>query len=515
MKIRIIDSQLVPAIRRPVDDVWTAFANHLITAFGDITQQNGFSSDDVDLVYCHHRLREIDEQILDSLVYNVPPAFLDAANLFGGKGEHSATNFLDERLQWKSAKDSPFLLLGYVGTGKTMFLDFYFYNHLPVTNSNILDAIVDFKTAPDNDVDFVMYMLTKLDECLADMHPASAGISRAILEGLYKNEVSAIRKSIESETIQTLEIDRLFALVLRSQAEKDVRTYGTFIGKKIEVIRKTGKQVWLVLDNIDQHFHCLHHRAFVNTVSIAHNWGCPLIIAMRYVTLHTPGARQTYDSFRPRRLKLSLPHIGEMLQKRIEFFKLLADPLLKRPLAWTKGALSVADLGTELQICANLMATPNFISKVLLPLSNYNLRRLLEILLSAFQSYFFFFDRFNNDRYIPNERTLFKRFVWAHLLKNNEYFDPSSRTDQDLFIVNVFENENPASLYNQIIRIWLLQVIMHFGRHVSLAKYIEYLQSMFSLEQHDVLTALRAFLEKDLIAVRNVLSPTFDDALLL
>lgn len=512
MKLRIIDTRLVPALRRPTDSTWDQFANHLITAFGDVTHQNGFSIEEVELVYCTHRMREIDEQILDSLVYNVPPAFVSLLQSEAQSKEKSAHSYFDGNLRWQAGRDSPFLLLGYVGTGKTTFLDHYFYVHLPKARKDIVFAFVDFKTAPDRENELVLHMIEQVDRCLSDLAPDLAGFNRNTLEVLYAEEVASIRACINAIELQELEIDRLFALVLRARGEKDIDRYARHIAKKIATIQESGRQLWVILDNIDQHYHSLHHNVFVNAVSIANGWKCPLIISMRYVTLHTPAARQAYDSYRPRRLKLSLPNVAEMIEKRVSYFKYLADPLLSVPLPSTAGTLKVSDLAKEIRDCAALIGSPEMLQKLLLPLANYNLRRFLEIVLSALQSYYFYFDRFNGERYLPNERIIWKRLMFANLLKNNDYFDPSSRNDQELFIVNLFENENQASPLNQTIRIRVLQCMLDFGRHISMSRLVERLNGILTIDQDDLWRAIRTFIEKELIAIKNTTSATFDDA---
>lgn len=514
MKLRIIDRELVPAFRKPVDAVWTTYANHLLTAFGDITQQNGFSPDDVELVYCPHRLRDIDERILDSLVYNVPPAFVDQDILLGRENDLTAATYFDTRIQWRASSDSPFLLLGYVGTGKTTFLDYYFSNHVPKTMDDIRGILVNFKTAPDKHDDLLIHMLDEVDRALSDIEPTLAGFGKGVLDQLYSTELAAMRENLQLPTMQQAQIDLLLARVIRAKGEKDIATYADYVGRKIRILKDRSIHIWIILDNIDQHFHCLHHESFVNAIAIVYKWGCPLIMSMRYVTLHTPAGRQTYDSFRPRRLKLSFPNLTDLIRRRIDFFKLLADPTLQHRLKWTGGTLAVADLAEEIKACTTLLSGNDFLKRILLPLSNYNLRRLLDILLVCFQSYYFFFDRFNKDRYLPTDVTLEKRFLFSHLLKNNDYYDPSSRNDQEQFILNLFENENPATAYNQLIRIRLLQVLMGFGRHISLPRYVNHVNAVFAYQQEDILQALRVFLEKELIALKNIVEPTFDDSIL-
>jgi hypothetical protein len=512
MKTRVIDKELVLANRKDVDPVWEVFANYLIRAFGDITTQSGVVSDEEgEMVYCHHRLRELDEHMLDSLVYNVPPAV--AQSPVDGHTDDAAVEFMDRRASWRSSPESPFLLLGYVGTGKTTFLDHYFNRHLRKRDPSVHGIIVDFKTAPDDDTDFVKYLLLQVDRQLADICPQFAGNTRELLGVLYDKEVTEIRATITNVELQSLEIDRIFALVLRAIHEVDSFKFAEFIERKIRHLTDSGKKLWIVLDNIDQHYHALHNRAFLQSVSIAHRWKCPLIIAMRYVTLVTPSARQAYDSYRPRRLKLSLPHPGKMIERRIEYFKLLADDIMERTTPWTNHVLRVSDLASDIHQCAALLTSHEFLTRHLLPLSNYNMRRLLEIVLSAFQSYYFFYDRFNNDRYLPKEPNVLKRFIYAHLLKNNEYYDPSHRNSEDQFILNMFDNENSSVPYNHTVRIRLLQCLIRFGRHISLARFYQYVQGMFSYDRLDILSALRSLISKELVSIKNIMQPNFDTSI--
>ncbi len=235
---------------------------------------------------------------------------------------------------------------------------------------------------------------------------------------------------------------------------------------------------------------------------------------MRYLSLQTVASRHVYDSYVPRKLKLSLPSVTEILQKRLEYFKSENKSFMKEALEWTGGRLKVQDLAADIESCVKLLAEDDFLNKFLLPLANYNLRRLLEVVLSAFQSYYFFFDRFNNERYLPTAKIIKKRFLYAHLLKNSEFFYPSPKDMMEKCIINVFDNECKESPCNQMIRIRLLQYLLANTSKVSLKELTAQLQSTFKYSKEDIAAALYAFVTGELVAITNLVDFGFDTSVI-
>lgn len=516
MKVRIIDTAAVSSMRLEVDQTWTTFANLLVTAFGDVLRQNGFSKKDTSTVYCPQRVRKFDEKLLDSLIYNVPPAFISHRELFGSPRDTEGCTYLDkQRIHWSASKESPFLLLGHIGTGKTTLLDHYFYDYLPEVEQNVRGIIVNFKVAPNSDDGFISYMLEEIDNQMQKLDPTLGNITRELFEKLFADEVAAVRSTIKDPARQDTLIDDLFTEFVLCKIKQDTTKYKTLIEKKIKYLkRKFDLTIWIVLDNIDQHLYCLHHRVFVNAISVAHKLKCPLIISMRYVTFGTPNARETYDSYRPRRLKLSLPDVSQLIENRLKYFDQIAAGVLQTRLKMTGDFHNIEDLRNDIRESARLLKEQKFLNTTLLPIANYNLRRLLDIFLASFQSYYFYFDRFNNERYRPNPASIEKRFLYAHMLKNSNYYDPLPRDEQELFIINLFENENKEAPYNQTIRIRLLQALMSLGKNITMKQYVSYIKTVFNYQEDDILQALRIFLESKLFALKGAVSLSPDDSVL-
>lgn len=510
MKTRIIDTIGEP-IPKDVDETWEAYANLLLKAFGELSRQNGFVAEEIEQLYCRQRLRALDEKMLDSVVFNVPPAFIDERDIIV---EQRATSHEILEGNWSLSSKSPFILLGFPGTGKSTFLENYFCNEVKRIDEKVVGIIVDFKVAPTTLKEFVDEMLTQVDKQLCDLGNHLSGNNRASLEILYKKEIERTTKIINDPKIRAEHIDRMFSNVLTKLQSHDQNALKDIIGLKISQLRSEGYTIWIVIDNIDQHFFLLHQNAFLEANMLAQKWTCPAIIAMRYIGLDTIPARNAYDSFSPRKLNLSLPDVSEMIEKRMVYFHELAGRLQDQPLTWTGNTMTLGALATEVEKCIALIASPTILNNFLLPLANYNVRRLLSIVTSAFQSYYFYFDRFNNDRYLPTVNNLEKRLIFAHLLKNHDYFKPVGVDAQERCLINIFENENRNYAYNQTIRIRLLQALLNFGRTVSLKQLSNHILSVFDYDPQELVSALRLFIRAEVVSVKNLLHPSFDIAVL-
>lgn len=491
-KTRIIDKFAVAANRKNTDEAWRNYSHLLVTAFGDLLVQEGCDSDDVENTYCEQRARSLDQETIEGLIYTLPPAFLSF------RDEH----LVGPEVHWGASRNTPFILLGHVGTGKSTFLDYTFLHKIPKENPNTKAVIVNFMRSEDNHDDFSRYLLVRINSELARIDSELAIMNYELMEKLFAEEIASYKTTLRSSADQERKISELFSNYVDAHLPEKDALFKDLIRRKIKYLRKKGMSIWLILDNIDQHHSCLQNDALVSAVSTAATFKCSLVIAMRYISLATPAAKNTYASYRPRKLKLSFPDVSVLLKKRLTYLERLAKPILDNSLKWTGHTLVVGDLLDDIRRTIGLVVEPEFMGRYLLPLANYNMRRLLEMILSTFQSYFFFYDRFNNKRYVPNKTIFRKRFIQAHLLKNQDYFG-NERDEKESFILNLFENENKSFDYNQTIRIRLLQALENAGSSPTLAELTGLILATFNYEELDLLNAYRAFLKLELFAIRG------------
>ncbi|MBI9082074.1 MAG: hypothetical protein JEZ11_00670 [Desulfobacterales bacterium] len=510
MKQRIVDKLAVKGHRKNTDETWEHFANALIAAFGE----QAISDDYFEKIYTDQRMRNFDEKFLDSIIYNVPPAFLAEKHLFANNSDLMAYPKMKSMvMNWKGSEDSPLFILGYVGTGKTSFLRYSFGLKNKLQNEcKIGSAIVNLKTAPSTPDRMILFIMKAINDVISKEFEEVRDINREVLKKLFKTEIEDLKKTIKNNDLIEEEIDKLFAPFPFSMMKGNVDEIQLLIKKKIKFLIENNVigQFWIILDNIDQHYHCLHHRVLIDTVHFASDMGSPMIITMRYISLNSPDAREVYSAFFPRKLNLSLPNIESLLKKRMLLFKNNIEPFYDISLKMTGYHYKISDLVLDLERVLNLLISSDVMQKFILPLSNYNIRRLLQILLNCLQSYYFFYDYFNNDRYLPTKDNLFKRFLFSHCLKNQEYYDPIA-DDEELFIINLFENENQTTEYNQTIRVRMLQAMNNFGNKIELAEFTKILVDTFDYSKIDILRALRVFLRAQLFAVKGAVDEDFSE----
>lgn len=500
MKTRIIDKLSTSGYRRSTDEVWRHYSHYLVTAFGDLLIQDGRNEQVVRQVYCEQRVRSLDQETIEGLIYTLPPAFVDLKN----------ESFPESDVHWGASSISPFILLGHVGTGKSTFLDYMFLCKIPKTDPSVRAIIVNFLKSEDNHDDFSRYLLVRINSELSKIDPHLADIGYGLMEELFASEIASYKSTLRSKQKQEDKISELLSDYVDAHLPGKEGKFKELIRRKIKYLQGKGLKLWIILDNVDQHHSCLQNDALVSAISTASTFHCHLVIVMRYISLATPAAKHTYNSYRPRKLKLSFPDAPTLLKRRLAYFEQLSTEVLDKSLKWTGFTLTVQDLLDDVKKTIDLLSDKEFMDGYLLPLSNFNMRRLLEIVLSIFQSYYFFFDRFNNQRYVPNKVTLKKRFLHAHLLKNEDYFG-IERDEKESFVLNLFENENKAFPFNQTIRIRLLQGLMSIGKCTTLSELTRLILGTFNYEEYDLLQAYRAFLKVEMFAIRGDLTREWSD----
>ncbi|MES3031685.1 MAG: hypothetical protein V4699_00370 [Patescibacteria group bacterium] len=460
----------------------------------------------------HQRVRQLDEHFLSSLVFSVPPAFTTPDLILPVA---TAVKEQVSRLKspWAASTTAPFLLLGYIGIGKSTYLEYFFLNEVKTIDPSIEGLIIDFKEAPANPEGFTRYFLDEIDKRLIEIDPNLTATTSKSVSLLYQEEFSVIESQFTTPGSATRQKEALLSETLVKAMHKHVPAMTDLLARKISYLRSRGKTIWIAIDNIDQHFYMLHQTAFVESIAIAYKLGSRLIISMRYLSLHSLACRHVYDSYVPRKLKLSLPNISEVILKRLAFFKSENKAFMNEAIDWTGGTLKVKGLADDIETAIKMMAEGDFLTKFLLPLSNYNIRRLLQMVLSMFQSYYFFYDRFNYERYVPNVKMIKKRFLYSHLLKNSDYFNPSPRDMQERCIINLFENEHKEAACNNTIRIRLLQLLLSKAGTVTLKDLTSQIQAVFDYSKDDIANALHAFTSCELIAITNVIEFGFDTSI--
>jgi len=449
-------------------------------------------------------MRDYDNALIKSLIYSAPPAFFDNRILFGEDKEKIASAFMRSTIAgWQPSKHSPFLLLGFIGTGKSIFLDYYFYVLGP-EEASIQACICDLLSAPTTKDRFIMRILLDVNRRIDFLCPENKDVSVEMLKRVFKNEVLAIQQTFSDAKEGDTALSEFFRPFPTCETAEDLIHFRILVKSKLEYMMKKIelKQFWLILDNLDQHYHFMSPDVFTEALSLAEDLRVPIVIAMRYVTLDTVAARETWDAHQPRRLNLSLPEPLSLITKRVHFLSNDLGEILDKPLEIDGESTTVRELlGDVTDTLAVLRESKDF-RDFIVPLSNYNMRRLLEMLLVSFQSRYFYYDYFSGKRSTMTHGNVMTRFIQSQLLRNARFYSPDSHGD-DKFLINVFENEDQDVPGNQLIRVRLLQSASNLGQNTTLSRYYGYINSVFNYDKQSLLSCLNTLLKHQLIAIQD------------
>lgn len=500
-KSRNIDGKVSPT--KPTDKVWDEFSNLILSALGEPMDSERLSE-----VYCDQRAREYDGKFLDSLMFNIPPAFVPEV-MKDMQAVKRGQQVLDEICSLSAEPRTPVFILGYVGTGKSTFLKHYFKVELPKRNlAGQKPIFINFLDVHSDDKAFKADVLRMLLTEIKHIAGYKRTLSRQNLEDIYDEEVAQIRDGLGDLVEAKPHIDQFLAKKVLLAVEGDFLTGLDLCRRILEKLAKRNVRVWLVLDNLDQLFLNLNASLFLICNEIAKTLPVKVVVALRFITWDAIAAHEAFLTTRPRHLCLSLPDVSKLVEKRIDLFFRNSE-LLEKTFAWSGHSLRIRQLVDDIRDVTRLLVQRNVLGEFLLPLANNSLRTLLDLLTRCFQSWYFFHDPFNSHRYLPSEKNLYKRVIYSLILGNREWFDPSETPTSR--IVNLFDSENRQDRGNQLVRIRVIQFLDQRSSAVSLDDLHVTFDRVFTYSEELLFSTVVALTKAGLITLRWAMGGSFQD----
>ncbi|MDH5543070.1 MAG: ATP-binding protein [Nitrospinota bacterium] len=235
-----------------------------------------------------------------------------------------ADNFIAE-----SISKRPILLIGSVGSGKTMFT-----RHLiNIEASEIFEKAITLhldlgetailgRDIKGSIVDIIIKQLIEIYniDIFEDTN----------IRKIYPDEIKRFDKSIYGKLKKTndltfvkKEIEMLEKLT--SQTEKHLKNSLTFYSNV------NRKQVIIFLDNIDQRSEDDQQSAFLVAQELAANWKCTVYLALRPETFHRSVKSGALDAYHPKAFSIAPPRIDDVIEKRLNFaLQILRKKLISR-----------------------------------------------------------------------------------------------------------------------------------------------------------------------------------------
>lgn len=319
-----------------------------------------------------------------------------------------------------SVSSRPIILLGYVGVGKTMFIQRLIQVDARAELAQAIVLSVNLGEEPALEQLRPYITAHFLSELTKHGIPID---DRNALADVYAEELAAFSRgpfgAIEATQPDVYALKRAERLAeLISDREAHLRHW-------LEHLARTGNhQIVTILDNVDQRPALVQDEVFLIAATLARSWPGTVFIALRPDTFNRSKKSGTLAAYQPRVFAVAPPRIDRVLDKRIQF----AQGQLSSAQG-TTGLLHLGDpepLSRFLEIVRLSLRRSQALARLVDNLSGQNARRAVEILTAVLRSPHSRPERAVAVRRPARYSVPFHEFLRAVMLGDNDYFDPAS-----------------------------------------------------------------------------------------
>lgn len=446
---RLIENIKYTDIRIEPSGIWNRYSNIFTKSFGELK-----GSDLIEKLYVSNRIRSSDEFWLLSHLLEL--SIDDTKLLYSDFSSLSKTDLTIHR--------NPILIKGREGTGKSTYLRY----HLNFISNKklglkILPIYVDYKIGPPGISNILKFSIDrtfeKMVKFLNRYHQVESIFSQEqirdeILKGqyvIYENLFDRLEKSgNEKETFELKQkiFENLYA---------DKGALNRLLADYIQI--HLGFKIILISDNLDHHLD-ENYISKVIEVSMFEkaSYNVNLIICVRDYN-YGIAAKSRLRAFDYHVFTLTAPDLGDILAKRVSYVLDNVNGLKSNfQSEETKDKIEFLLEETE--------------SKILGDFAGDNIRLLLASAKRILSSGHLKFYKDSNSNKFKIE---LHDFLKSLMLGDRLYFMPPE-FDTQSEVINLFENGNPVSYGNNLIRLRILQVMHNEGQFIERRKVFANMQ---------------------------------------
>ena len=217
----------------------------------------------------------------------------------------------------QSASRRPFLLIGDVGVGKTMFVRHFIAIEAAELLSNAIIIYVDLGVQPTLDSELNSYLEREISRQLREDHGIDIE-DRQFVHGVYHGDLTRFDKSIYGDLKDT---DRQEYLKQRIVFLEDkIFESQEHLTRSLEHIhRGRNRQIVIFLDNVDQRPDEFQQSAFLIGQSMAEFWPAFVFVSLRPETFHRSKSEGTLSAYHAKAFTISPPRVEDVIHKRLRY----------------------------------------------------------------------------------------------------------------------------------------------------------------------------------------------------
>ena len=354
-----------------------------------------------------------------------------------------------------ASSSRPLILLGNVGVGKSIFMQHLFEIEMQDHPGSAIVLVVDFLSLPTFGAEAIFpHVLQQVRDQLEEKYAIDIGAD-ALLRSVYHNELRRFSRSpagrLKGRDDAAYERARVAFL------DRLLEDVGSHVKTALRYIQKgLGRQVVLVLDNIDHHVRPLQEEVFRVAVHASEVWGVSVFVAMRPATFYRSRKEGTISAYQPRAFSIDPPLISQVISKRFTYVESLMadgkDPTLLQI------CNDIPSLQRYLDIVSTSLRTNPELYESLENLCGCNVRHAIELVQYFLGSgHVDTADVLNHDTYtIP-----LHQFLRAVIYRDHIHFDPNDST-----VINVYDISSHDGK-EHFLSLLVLSLLDNHARHES------------------------------------------------
>jgi DNA polymerase III delta prime subunit len=456
---------------------WSVAKDALSFALSDIWEDQQLLDD----CYCSDRERPFDEEHFAESVMAYIKDFSENEN--------------------RDVPTRPFVIYGDPGVGKTTFLHHTLRAtvspQIPIELLSLDYRQIALETLEAIRTDFYQQVANHLWQ-LPQLQFESSHTKTQFFEKVFSKRLR--RSFLEYVSDETK--DSLLREKIKATIESFLKTIDVFDIDMIEYLYKhTGKTFIIIMDNFDHDIR--NQRLHLNILLVARDaidrLRCPVFIPMRNYTKFNAFDRFAgKEAMQYRSLQLSRADERSVLNLR---HKYATSKLLERKREEIEHGCQKYQFTPQRLVDTLNMIWDVFNSseafKFLVTISNGNLRTLFDVIHRVLQSGYFG---------TTDALADYSAFLKAAILDNNAFFEPEDERNR---VINIYDNNEPYSWGNSLIRIRILQMLQYAASPTT----VDWLLSRLSragYEESSIMQAVRYLAQINLLEVLPALETEID-----
>ena len=346
---------------------------------------------------------------------------------------------IDPGIVADSLSRRPILLLGDVGSGKTMFLRHLIKVEAASLFEDAVTLYIDLGVQSNLADDLKTFVLDEIGEQLRNDYGVDVH-ERQFVRGVYNLDLERFRKGIYSDIRET--DPEAFALKEIEFLSQLIGRRGEHLRRAIEHLSKARRnQIIIFIDNADQQDDQTQEAAFLIAQEMANGWPATVFVALRPETFHRSIKRGALSGYHPKAFTISPPRVDRVVNKRLEFaLKITSGAVPVRTAAGGEVGVSLNQLDTVVRVLHHSLGNFPPLVELIDNLSGGNVRQALDLV-----------KNFLGSGHVDTEKIVDKytrfgkytvglhEFLRATIYGDGVHYDPRSRSP----IANLWDVSHP------------------------------------------------------------------------